>query len=162
MSLPAFLSWAQVYLVGIVALFANALLLSVNPGGGGVVPPANFSRTMTLSMTLGEPPVLSWLVFDSHRPPSGVVTTSRSRPHLPLKKARGVSVPVPAVLMCMTHSREPRTAAMYSQSLTISRPLGEADATSQVRIGLVYLELLHGPSQSGQPLFLPGLMRLSS
>src|SRR5690242_17574528 len=152
MSLPAFLSWAQVYLVGMVALSANAVLFSANPVGGGLPPPpANFSRTITLSMTFGEPPVLSLLVFDSHRPPSGDLMTLRRRPHLPLKNARGVSVPVPALLMCMTHSREPRTAAMYSQSLTISRPLGEAAATFQVWIGSTRPAFLHGPSHIGQP-----------
>src|SRR5262245_11930825 len=134
-----------------VPLSANAVLVSLKSPAGGSPPPANFNRTITLSIVPGEPPFLSLSVFDSHIPPSGDLMTLRSRPHLPLKNARGVSVPVPAALIFMTHSREPRTAAMYSQSFTISRPLGDADATSQVRIGLTKPGLLHGPSQVGHP-----------
>src|SRR6266567_721413 len=110
MSLPALWSCWQVNLIGMVPPSLNAVLVSLNapPGGGGGFPPANLSRTITLSMALGVPPFLSPLVLLSHRPPSGDLMTLRSRPHLPLKKARGVSVPLP--LIFMTHSREPRTA----------------------------------------------------
>src|SRR4051794_19016424 len=110
---------------------ANAELVSANPPDGGPPgspPPANLSRTITLSIVFGVPPLLSLLVEVSHRPPSGVWMTVRSRPQRPLKNARGLSVVLP--LICMTHRREPRIAAMYSQSFTISSPLGEAAATS--------------------------------
>src|SRR6266480_715520 len=127
MSLPATPSCWQVYFVGMLPLLANAVLVNANPGGGVPPPPANFSRTITLSSVPGVPPFLSLLVEVSHSPPSGDLTTVRSRPQRLLKNARGVSV-LRSPVMCMTHSRAPRTAAMYSQSLTISRPLGEADA----------------------------------
>ena len=45
----------------------------------------------------------------------------------------------------------PNVLVLSPGMVTISRPLGEAEATSQVRIGLVNFGLLHGPSQSGQP-----------
>src|SRR2546430_11081250 len=109
MSLPALWSCWQVYLIGMVALLANALLVSLKAGGGE---PANFSRTITLSIVFGEPPSLSLLVEVSQRPPSGDLMPLRSRPHLLWHNAPGVSVPVPAELMFMTHSREPRIAAM--------------------------------------------------
>src|SRR2546421_12479861 len=92
MSLPALPSCWQVYFVGMFPLLANAVLLSVKPGG---VPPANFSRPITLSMTFGEPPVLSLFVLDSHRPPSGDLTTLRNRPQPPFDDARRVAGPVP-------------------------------------------------------------------
>src|SRR5262245_16592574 len=101
MSLPETWSCAQVYVVGMVPLLANAVLVSVG---------ANFSRTITLSSVDGVPPFLSLLVEVSQRPPSGVLTTVRRRPHRPLKKARGVSVVLPVIFM--THRRSPRTAAM--------------------------------------------------
>src|SRR2546430_16616396 len=98
MSLPALASCWQVYLIGMLPLSANAVLLSANVPPPPP-PPAKFSRTITLSMTFGEPPVLPLLVLLSHGPPAGDLMTLRSRPHLPLKKARGVSVPGPALVI---------------------------------------------------------------
>src|SRR5262245_50282371 len=102
MSLPVAWSWAHVYLVGLAGPPAKALLDSVS---------ANFNRTITLSKVDGVPPFLSLLVEVSQSPPSGVLTTVRSRPQVPLKNARGVSVEFAPVIF-MTHRREPRTAAM--------------------------------------------------
>src|SRR5439155_444306 len=78
----------HVCLIGMLPLLAKAVL--VNWNGLGSPPPANLRRSMTLSMVPGVPPFLSLLVEVSHRPPSGVLTTVRSRPQRPLKKARGL------------------------------------------------------------------------
>src|SRR2546421_5922391 len=43
----------EIYTLSLHDALPISVLLSVKPGG---VPPANFSRTITLSMTFGEPP----------------------------------------------------------------------------------------------------------